>query len=225
MTGKSLVWDLPTRLFHWTLTLSLVGSWVSAEVGYEWMAWHIRLGYVALTLIVFRLVWGFVGPHHARFSSFMRWPWHALRELPELMSTQTSNRAGHSHLGGWSIAVMLALVGIQAGSGLFITDDIFYAGPYNPAVSSDTAGTLAQVHRINFQLLQAMVSLHILIIVWYRWRKHTNLLAPMLSGLKSIDAADAIPSSKLLAGLAIAGLCAGGVALLVYLAPEPVYLF
>lgn len=68
------IWDLPTRLFHWALVVCIVGAFVSVKLGGLYMDWHVRFGCVALGLIVFRVLWGFVGPRYARFTQFVRGP-------------------------------------------------------------------------------------------------------------------------------------------------------
>ena len=145
-------------------------------------------------------MWGFVGPTHARFANFLVGPGTFLRDLPRLLEAAPSTSAGHSSAGGWAVLLMLTLVAVQAGTGLFLTDDIFYAGPYNSVVSSSTAGSLANVHHLNFNLLQAVVALHLFAIGWYRWRKRTPLTAAMLHGHKQLPAGqeqERIESSKL----------------------------
>ncbi len=218
----SLVWDLPSRLFHWTLLCCLAGSWITAEAGFEWTEWHFRLGYASLTLIAFRVIWGLVGTRHARFADFLRGPGPTLANAKRLFTRTPSNYAGHTPIGGWSVMLMLTLVAVQAGTGLFLTDDIFYAGPYNGVVSSATAGTLAQIHHLNFNLLQAVVVLHVAAVAWYRWGKGTHLVAPMLHGRKlDVDPAEAIDSSKLTRAFLVLVLAAGAVTALVQLAPPP----
>ncbi len=185
----------------------------------------MRLGYFALGLITFRYAWGFVGTRYARFSSFVSAPWSAAKELPDLFHREPSSQIGHSKLGGWSILVLLVLVTIQATTGLFLTDDIFYSGPYNPAVSGDTAGLMAQIHRINFQVLQGFVVLHLLVIGWYAMGKRTNLVLPMLTGHKATQADQAISGHKVALAVALIIAVCFMVWLMLELAPEPVYAF
>ena len=224
-SARRLVWDLPTRLFHWALALTLAGSWITAEAGFEYFKYHLWCGYTALTLIAFRLIWGVVGPRHARFAGFLHGPGKVLRSLKSLVSRDASTHAGHSPHAGWATVVLLAAVATQATSGMFISDDIFYAGPYNAVVSSATAGQLAQLHHLNFTWLQILVALHLSTMLWYRLRKGQNLVGAMITGRKTAAEADAIPSSRLWLGAAIFAACAGGMYLLVTLAPPPVSYF
>lgn len=218
----SLVWDLPSRLFHWALALCLAGSWITAEAGFEWTDWHFRLGYASLTLVGFRLLWGLFGTDHARFASFLHGPAKTLASLRQVFTRTPSRYPGHTPVGGWSVVLMLMLVAVQAGTGLFISDDIFWAGPYNSVVSSATAGKLAQIHHINFTLLQITVATHIAAIAWYRYGKHTRLVGPMLHGRKVLDnSADAIASSRWPRALLLFVLMAAAVTALIQLAPAP----
>ena len=218
----SLIWDLPSRLFHWALVCCLAGSWITAEAGFEWTEWPFMLGYTSLGLIAFRIIWGLVGTRHARFGSFIKSPGATIASVRELFTRKPSTDAGHTPIGGWSVVLMLTLVAVQTGTGLFISDDIFYAGPYNPAVTSATAGTLAEIHHLNFNLLQTVVVLHLVAIAWYRWGKGTNLVTPMFSGRKhSVDPGEAIASSLFWRALLLLVVVAGAVTALVQLAPPP----
>ncbi len=181
----------------------------------------MRFGYASLALIVFRIFWGLAGTRYSRFSSFRLGPKVLLQKIPELYSKKQSNSAGHSETGAWATVLLLTLVTIQAGTGLFISDDIFYAGPYNPVVSGSTAGMLAYVHHINFNILQAAVALHLAAIAWYAWRKKENLLSPMLHGNKTVKPNLAIPSSHTGRAILAAIIAVALISLLVLLAPEP----
>lgn len=240
---RPLVWDWPTRLFHWLLTLCFAGSWVTAEAGFDWTEVHFLLGYTTLGLVVFRVVWGLVGPTHARFSGFLKSPRIVLQYTRTLFSrTNTrsnartnksasisatdkpseSSSSGHNPLGGWMVMVLLGLVAVQASTGLFLSDDIFYAGPYNPVVSGKTADTLAGIHHLNFNVLQGAVLLHVIAIFFYAaWRKQ-NLVGPMLSGRKDVPQSAAIASSQSGRACLIAVLVAGAIWALVAFAPPPV---
>jgi cytochrome b len=228
MPEKRLVWDLPLRLFHWLLVLSIIGSYVTAKLGFDWTQRHFYLGYFTLGLIVFRLVWGFIGPAHARFSSFLRGPAQLLAYLKSLGNRNSRPVVGHNPGGGWMVMLMLLMVGAQAVSGLFNTDDIAFSGPYNSAVSSELAGWMGWFHHVNFDVLIWVVALHVLAILFYRVFKRQNLLAPMITGRKPGDvvpAHEAISSSQLVKALITAALCAGAVYGLVAAAPPPAEIY
>lgn len=228
MPEKRLVWDLPLRLFHWLLVLSITGSYVTAELGFEWTQVHFYLGYFTLGLVAFRIIWGFIGPKHARFSSFVRGPSQLVAYLRTLTKRDSRPVVGHNPGGAWMIVIMLIMVGGQAVSGLFVTDDIAWSGPYNPAVSPEVAGKMAWFHHLNFDVLIWVVGLHVLAITFYWIYKRQNLLGPMLTGRKAADltpANEAIGSSQLLKALIVAALCAGAVYWLVAAAPPPAEIY
>ena len=216
-----LVWDLPLRLFHWALVVCLAGSWITAEAGFDYTELHFYFGYTSLGLIAFRLVWGFVGPRHARFSQFLRGPRAVSAHARSLLSREPSSTPGHTALGGWSAIVLVLLVGGQAVSGLFVSDDIFYAGPYHGAVSGGFADAAAGWHHTNFDVLVVIAAIHILAVLWYAWRKRQNLIGPMIHGRKPVAERDAIPHSRLVTGLLLAVTVGAAVWALVAFAPPP----
>lgn len=215
------VWDLPTRIFHWLLVVCFIGSWITAEAGFDYTEAHMRFGYATLGLVLFRLLWGFLGNRYARFRTFVKSPLIALKSFPDLIDDTADRHTGHSPYAGYAVLLLLYFAGAQAVSGLFISDDILYSGPYNPIVSNDLAGTLAWYHHINFTLFQITAAVHILAILWYRLRKREGLTVPMLTGKKrSGTAAERVNPLK---AIIVIVLCASAVAALVELAPEPTY--
>ena len=127
---KTLIWDIPTRLFHWLIVASLLAQYATVEWLENKVQWHFYIGYFTLFLIVFRIIWGFVGTQHAKFSSFITGPRKVFNYIKTLFKWQSEPAIGHNPLGGWFVVVMLVLLTIQAVSGLFMTDDIFLDGPY-----------------------------------------------------------------------------------------------
>jgi cytochrome b len=215
------VWDLPTRLFHWTLAACVIGSVVSAKVGGNAMVWHFRLGYVVLSLLAFRLVWGLIGGRWSRFASFVHAPSTLKRYLAGRHTADEHLDVGHNPLGALSVLAMLGLLAAQVSSGLFADDDISNTGPLVKFVSGSTSSLLTSWHKQFGQwLILALVALHVAAIAVYFWRKQQNLVAPMLSGDKTLPASvpparDGTPQ-RLLA-LAVLLACAAGVAALVSL--------
>ena len=175
------IWDLPTRLFHWLFAASVIGAIATVKAGGLWMDWHLPFGVAALVLLVFRLIWGFVGPRYARFSHFVTSPKQLWRYLS---ATQTSHTAGHNPLGAWSVIALLVVVGIQAITGLFATDDILTQGPLNVYVSGQTASLMTTIHKWNETPLLILLGLHLLAILIYTLRGK-NLVLPMITGNKS----------------------------------------
>jgi cytochrome b len=218
---RRLVWDLPLRLFHWLLVASIVASYVTARIGFETMQWHMYLGYWTLGLILFRILWGFVGPKHSRFSSFLASPAGMWRYAKGLGAGTMIQTAGHNPLGGISVLVMLVLVGFQATTGLFATDDIVWTGPYNGAVSGETAEQLTALHHLNFNFILAAVALHILAIAFYLLVKKQNLVGAMVHGKKYVAENEAITKSEIVRAVIVIVVSAALVFWLLSVAPEP----
>jgi cytochrome b len=176
MTGVR-IWDAPTRLFHWTLVALIAFSWWSAKQ--EQFDWHIWSGIAVLTLIVFRLLWGFFGSSTARFSSFVRGPKTVLAYLRDPKSWRS---AGHTPLGALGAMTLLGLIALQVGLGLFSTDeDGFYEGPLAHLVSIDTSDWARDLHEDAFNILLAFIAVHIAAIIFYRLRGKA-LTKPMITG-------------------------------------------
>ena len=186
------VWDVPTRLFHWTLVILLGLSWLSE--GQLWMRLHVVCGYGVIVLLLFRVAWGFVGSQTARFSQFIRGPLAALRHLAHLRRRELDTEVGHNAAGGWMVLVMLALLAVQAATGLFANDDANTEGPLFDYVDKDTSDWLSHVHAVNFTLIQFAVALHVLAVLVYLALKH-DLIRPMITGRKHLPAT--LPAPRL----------------------------
>lgn len=210
------VWDVAVRIFHWTLVLLLGFSWLSAEM--DWMDWHFYSGYAVLTLILFRILWGFAGSTHARFGDFLYGPSAIIAYLRTLPSRTAAKFAGHNPLGGISVLLILLCVLLQAGTGLFANDDILYEGPLYKHVSKDLSDWLTTIHKYNFEVLLVLAGVHVAAVLYYLCWKSENLVKPMFTGRKQlppgIAPADARLRSPGLAAVLLA-LCAVAVWLLV----------
>jgi cytochrome b len=179
------VWDLPTRLFHWVLAATVIGSVVSAKIGGAAMVWHFRLGYVVLTLVCFRLLWGVLGGRWSRFTSFVYAPGTVLRYLRGGAAPSEHLEVGHSPTGAASVFALLGVLAVQVGTGLVADDEIANQGPLNKFVSLDTGLSATSWHTSWGQwLLLGLVALHVAAILYYLLKKHTNLVTPMLRGDK-----------------------------------------
>lgn len=182
------VWDFPTRLFHWALVFLLACSWWSAEN--HAMDWHRLFGTLALGLVIFRLIWGFVGSSTSRFASFVRPPGEVVRHLRSPVARPKG--PGHNPLGAYSVLAMLTLLVVQLGSGLLAVDtDGLESGYLSHLVSFETGRTAAEVHEISFNLLLAIVALHVLAILFYLVVRKRNLVTPMVTGRDRQIEADA----------------------------------
>ena len=183
------IWDLPTRLFHWALALCVLGAVISAKLGGNAMVWHMRLGYAALTLLGFRLLWGLVGGRWSRFSSFFYSPAALWRYLSRRPRPDDHFEVGHNPLGALSVFAMLVWLAIQVGSGLIADDEIATTGPLVRFVASETSLAWTAHHKSWGQwLVFALVGLHLLAIVFYRWRKGSAMLKAMVLGDKDLPA-------------------------------------
>ncbi len=205
------VWDLPTRIFHWTLAISVVGLVITANLGGNWMVWHFRLGYAVFTLLLFRIVWGFVGGRWSRFAHFIYAPSTLLAYVQGKGKPEHS--IGHSPLGAGSVFALLGFLLAQVATGLISDDEISNQGPLNKFVSAARASTATWYHKeVGNKVLIALVVLHIVAILFYLYKKKTNLITPMLRGDKQLTYS-APPSrddaaSRSVAALVLA-LCAG----------------
>ncbi len=186
MAHKVRVWDLPTRIFHWALVLCIVGLVLTAEIGGNAMPWHFRLGYTVLSLLLFRLVWGFVGGRWSRFASFVHGPSTVLAYIQG--RGRPEHGVGHNPLGAGSVLALLTLLLLQVASGTFSDDEIAFAGPMTKFVSNATVSLLTTYHKeIGKSILIVLVLLHVGAIVFYRVKKHENLVPPMLHGDKELE--------------------------------------
>ena len=187
MTHRVRVWDLPTRLFHWTLFASVVGLVVTAKTGGNAMVWHFRLGYVVLALLLFRIIWGLVGGRWSRFSSFIYAPSTLVRYLRGQGGPELS--IGHSPLGAGSVFAMLAALALQVLSGLSSDDEIAFAGPLSRFVPGDVVRLSTWYHEAVGQwLVIALIVLHVAAVLYYLRRKKNNLITPMVRGDKHLAA-------------------------------------
>ena len=178
------VWDLPTRIFHWTLMLAVIALAISGTIGGNAMVWHFRFGYTVLTLLLFRITWGIVGGRWSRFSAFIYSPRSVINYLKGQGKPEQS--VGHSPLAAGSVFAILAVLIAQVSSGLFSDDDIAFAGPLTRFVSSAVVKLATNYHsNIGKWLLLALLLLHVGAIVYYLWRKH-NLVNAMLHGDKEV---------------------------------------
>jgi cytochrome b len=181
LSAKQPVWDLPIRLFHWVLTGLIGFSWWSVHNDHT--DWHIWSGCAILTLLIFRLLWGFFGSSTARFSSFVRGPQAVLNYL-----RGGWNGIGHTPLGALSVVALLVAVAIQVSLGLISQDeDGIYAGPLAGLVSSDTSDKARDIHELWFNVILGLIILHVAAIIFYRLRGRP-LTKAMITGKAKINA-------------------------------------
>ena len=214
-----LVWDLPLRVTHWALALAVAGCWATHYAGVDWFAWHRRLGYVVLVLVAFRLLWGLVGTRHARFSRFLRGGGPILAYL----RGGARPAVGHNPLGALSVVALLALMLLQASTGLFANDEIMNMGPFYGWIAPQLSNRITGLHHTNSDVLLAMVVLHLAAIAYYTWVRRQALVRAMITGHKpagEVPAGEEIAGSRTWLALAIVAALAVALALAVRAAPE-----
>jgi cytochrome b len=177
---RILVWDLPTRLFHWLLAATFAGAWLTAD-SERWIDVHVTLGYTFAGLIAFRLLWGFVGTRYARFSSFVAGPGPVFRYLVSLLTTRPQHHVGHNPAGGWAVLALLGLGTVTALSGFLTYND--YGGHWLEELHEGAAGAML-----------ALVFVHIGAVVVSSLIHRENLVRAMMTGSKRLG--DARPGRR-----------------------------
>jgi cytochrome b len=185
---KVRIWDLPTRLFHWGLAVCFTGLLVSGLTGGDAMDWHFRFGFSALSLLLFRLVWGFIGGHWSRFSTFLVGPGTIWRYLHRHGTVQKS--VGHNPLGSLSVSAMFVFLLLQIIAGLFSDDEISTSGPLAKMAASVWVDRATHYHTtVGKYILIGLVLLHLGALTFYRLCKNEKLVAAMVVGDKDLDEA------------------------------------
>lgn len=210
------IWDLPTRLFHWLLAVLVGSAWLSAEM--EWMRLHVWCGLTIMSLLIFRVIWGFIGSDTARFAYFLKSPIAAFRHLSHITRREPDTETGHNAAGGWMVIGMLAILSVQVATGLCANDDVMTEGPLALRAGKDLSDKLTHIHGLNFTLIQIVVVLHVLAIVAYRVLKGQNLVLPMITGKKRLPGATVAPRMmNPVLGLIVYAAAAAAVALFVWI--------
>lgn len=176
-----LVWDAPLRVFHWLLALSFTGAYLSAE-SERWRLVHVTLGYTMAGLVVFRIIWGLIGPRHARFVNFVRSPGAALRYLRSLVDRNPEHHAGHNPAGGLAIVALLALAALTTAFGWATYNEL--GGDW-----------LSELHETSANLMLGVIVVHLIGVAVGSWAHRENLVSAMLTGRKPGTPADAIRRS------------------------------
>ncbi len=177
------IWDLPIRLFHWLLVLCIAGSLISINLGGNAIQWHAYFGYSVLTLLIFRIIWGFIGSTHARFASFMP----SRESILNYLQGKSPRFLGHNPIGALSVFALLFALSVQVVTGLFVDDEIAFQGPLAKYVSNSVVSFLSQIHEGNQGVIYILITIHIAAIWYYNKFKGENLIKPMISGDKEID--------------------------------------
>lgn len=206
LSGTVSVWDVATRLFHWSLVTLIVLAWVTNKyadaIGFHW---HKINGYAILTLILFRVIWGFVGSSTSRFFSFVH-PFAAFGYLAGIATGKAKHYLGHNPAGAMMILALLLVVAAQGISGLFTVDDItmmLFAGPFASEVPEGTVEAMTSFHRAGFKIIMLLVAIHVLSNLAYAVFRRDGMIMAMFTGRKKADnyydATSAALSSQFLA--------------------------
>lgn len=195
MSGRVLVWDLPTRVFHWLLAACFFGAYFVSGAK-RWIALHAVLGATVFGLIVFRLVWGFVGTRYARFAAFSFGRAHVAEYLRSLLKGTPQHHVGHNPAGSWAIYALLGL-------GLATT-----AMGYTTLTGPDWKWLL-DVHQVLGNVMLALVCVHIAGVVVSSYLHRENLVRAMVTGKKDTRPQDGIGRSAWVVGVLVIALAAG----------------
>lgn len=178
MSRPVRVWDPLVRIAHWTLAVSLLGAWITAELeGKLAAAAHEWLGYLALAVLALRIPWGWIGTRYARFSQFVRSPRRTLAYAKSVAALAEPRYIGHNPLGGWMIIALLAMVALASGSGWLYVTDRFWGEEW-----------LEETHEALANGLLALIALHVAGVVFASLRHRENLARAMLTGRKRAPA-------------------------------------
>lgn len=179
------IWDLPTRAFHVLLALCVAGLIATGEIGGSLMQLHFWFGYAVLTLVLFRLIWGFVGGHWSRFVNFVPSPLKLVAYLQALRQQQADRSVGHNPLGALSVLAILSVLLLQVLSGFMTDDEIANTGPWVALVPSEWVSLASEYHSdVGKVLLILLIALHVGTVLYYKRIKNDDLITPMLTGDK-----------------------------------------
>ncbi|MFC3095971.1 cytochrome B [Alteromonas sediminis] len=178
------IWDIPVRICHWAIVLLVIAQWVTAELLDDAIQWHAWFGYGLLGVVVFRLLWGFIGSRYARFGQFLASPKTVLHYLVATFKGEAPTYTGHNPLGGWMALFLLLVLLVQSITGLFMTDEIFFSAPYFSAVSSDVQSLMNTLHHQAFTVIQIAVLLHVIAALIYVFVKKQPIIKAMVTGKK-----------------------------------------
>jgi cytochrome b len=178
------VWDLPVRLFHWLIVVLVAAAYATWRL--NWMVWHGWIGDLTLALVLFRLLWGFFGSETARFSHFLTSPRIAFQHLKYIFLREPDRQVGHNPAGGWMVLLLLALLLAEALTGIYVANDIADVGPLTAIVPAPAADAIDASHAIIWDVLLAVIAVHVLAIAGYAAVKGQDLVRPLITGTKTM---------------------------------------
>jgi len=217
------IWDLPTRVFHWLLVLSFIAAYVTNWLGVSYFTYHLWAGYFVIILLVFRILWGVVGTHHAQFVNFVRHPIESVTYALHLTKGKAKSYPGHNPLGALMVLTLLLVLLLQAVTGLFANDEIFNIGPLYGYISHELSLKLTAVHKELFYWILGAVGIHVGAVFFYVFVKRENLIKAMITGKKpahGLAEVKVIESSRIWLALLLIVIISALLAWVIVAAPE-----
>lgn len=216
------VWDVPVRLMHASFIAGVAGAWLARSA--ELIDWHVAFGYTALAALTLRIVWGFVGPAHARFRSFAYPARQVASYLREALRGTPRHYAGHNPAGSWSVFVLLGLIGATCVSGVASSGALHGMGPLAGVVSFGAGDVSLRVHDLLAWTVLATVAIHLAGVAWGSRVHRENLVRAMVTGRKRAhgDAAAEAPSRAALGAAMLVAAALGWSAYLAWHVPRDV---
>ena len=199
---RILVWDLPTRVFHWLFALAFAVAWVTSESD-RLLEVHVFSGYLMLGLLAFRLLWGFAGSRYARFASFRFGLKEAGRFLAQVATLRAPRFIGHNPAGSWAIYGMLILALLVGVSGIFALGGGEGLGPLGGALSHGVGEFFKEIHEGLASAMLALVAVHLLGVAVESLLQRENLAKSMVDGRKRGEPEEAARSPHRLAAAAL----------------------
>lgn len=182
-----LVWDIPTRVFHWLLVICFAGAWLTSESERLQMI-HYAFGYSACVLVIFRVVWGFIGTRYARFTQFLKGPAEMMSHAKGLLSSNPHNTVGHNPVGGIVMVGLMLLILLIGLTGYF-------------SVKEFLGDLMGEAHEAIASLALAAVVIHIAAAIIMSLLQKENLVRSMVTGKKQGLPEQAIRFPQYLIGL------------------------
>ncbi|HEY9080375.1 cytochrome b/b6 domain-containing protein [Magnetovibrio sp.] len=175
------VWDIPTRIFHWSLVFVVAVAWVSSEAdgGAFWI--HVYAGTLLLGFVAFRAVWGMIGSRHAQFGDFVHGPEEVTSYTTRLMAFRPPYSLGHNPLGGWMIVAMIAVILLAVLTGMMSSED-GYVGP----LAHIGGGLLGEAHEGFANFLLILIFVHVVGVFAHGALTRENLPRAMITGDKHV---------------------------------------
>jgi len=219
------IWDVPVRIFHWSLVTLFIAAYVTNLLGPNYFNYHLWAGYGIIVLVVFRILWGFVGTYHARFFNFVRNPVATTKYALSVLKKKDLHYLGHNPLGAVMVVALLLAILVQAVTGLFTNDEIINLGPLYGYINDELSLKLTSIHRQLFYWIVGAIFLHIVAVLFHVWFKRDNIVKAMFTGKKNTDELaeeKSISSSKIWLAIIIVAIVIAALVWIISGAPEAV---